>query len=351
MLREYLKILRKENFDKYQDKINQENKIGLDLIITANALLLVINFIMALIMGGTLVHDLTLFFQIIYLVIVLYLYFGFLRRRNVNYTKWIYLLEIPVILIAVLDAVYYDAAKTTFTFMIILLLYPLFILDKPSHLHVFIVCLSAFYAFIASLVEAPGVYRLDMIHLMDVMLMSIGSSIFFSIVRIRSLQYADHIEKIAEEDPLTGLYNRAGARKYIRSEEPGIFVYLDLDKFKGVNDTFGHEQGDYVLNETARALKLNFRKVDIVMRLGGDEFAVWSPGDWTYEETETRLSELLKSIHEMAMDGNEIMTASIGCAYAPHGCASLDELTRKADQAMYEAKREGKDGYRITVVS
>lgn len=137
----------------------------------------------------------------------------------------------------------------------------------------------------------------------------------------------------------------------IRPEEPGIFIYLDLDKFKGVNDTFGHEQGDHILNETAHVLKMNFRKKDIIVRLGGDEFAVWAPGVWSYEEVEGRLSGLLKSIHEMDMDGSEVMTASIGCACAPHGCASLDELAEKADQAMYEARREGKDGYRITVVS
>ena len=351
MLYQYLHVLNNSNFDRYRNKINQENRVSLDLVITASGMILIVNFIMSLIMGESLIHGMTLLFQIVYLCLAVFLYFGYLRKKEISYTKWIYLLEIPVILIAVFDAVYYDSTRTTFTFMTILLLYPLFILDKPVRIHLFIAGLALFYALIAGMVEPVAVYRLDMVHLTDIMLMAIGSSVFFSIVRLRSIIYADHIEEIAQEDPLTGLYNRAGAKKHIHSEEPGIFIYLDLDKFKGVNDTFGHEEGDQILIETAHALKMNFRKEDIIIRLGGDEFAVYSPGNWTSGEIENRLSKLLESIHEMTMKGNaEVMTASIGCAWAPHGCDSAEELARKADQAMYEAKRAGKNQYHIVTV-
>lgn len=344
----YLRLVRNENYNRYKDKINQENKLALGLVIAATFIFLTINLLLRMAVGRNYVHTSTLTMQLVYFAIAIVFYFAFLKNRKADFTLWMYFFEGPVLLIAMLDAILYEPNQITYLFMIFLLIYPLFIMDKPWKIMTFIICTAVIYAVISGYVEPPHIYAFDMIHLVDTSLLSMGSSLFFNIVRMRSIQYGDHIEKISEEDPLTGLYNRTGARKYADPHVPCIFIYMDLDLFKEINDAYGHEQGDHILIETASALNMNFRKSDVIIRLGGDEFAVYSPGGWTMEGIENKLSDLLHSIREINMSGE--VTASIGCAYAPNGCESLGELARRADQAMYEAKKEGKDSYRIVTV-
>lgn len=345
----YLRLVRNENYKRYKDKINQENKIALGLIIVATFIFLSINLLLRMAVGRAYVHTSTLMMQLGYFMAVIIFHFAFLRKRKANFTIWMYFFEGPILLIAMLDAIVYEPNQITYLFMIFLLIFPMFILDKPWRITIFIACTSVIYAIAAAYVEPAPVYAFDMIHLIDTALLSMGSSLFFNIVRMRSIEYGDHIEKISEEDPLTGLYNRTGARKHADPHIPCIFIYMDLDLFKEINDAYGHEQGDHILIETAGALKMNFRKSDVMIRLGGDEFAVYSSGEWTMEAIENKLSDLLHSIREISKSGN--VTASIGCAYAPDGCESLEELARRADQAMYEAKKEGKDSYRIVTIA
>lgn len=351
MLKQYLELLGNKNFNKEREQINRENRIGLDLLIIMTSIFLTVNVILRFMVGRYLVHQGTLLLELIYFCPMLFFYFGSLRKKEAHFTFWIYAFQIPVMLIALYDAIHYEAASTTFIFMVFLLVFPIFILDKPWRVMIYIVALAILYAVPACFVEPSEVYAMDMIHLVDVCMLSIGSSTFFLIVRLRVIRYAGRNAERAEKDPLTGLYNRSGAEHHVDAGLPGIFVYIDLDKFKGVNDEFGHEQGDHVLQETAAVLRGNFRRSDVIIRLGGDEFAVSAPGKWSYEEVEAKMRDLLDGIREMTMaDSGEKMTASIGCAYAPNGGQTLDELTRMADRAMYEAKRSGKNGFRIVTL-
>lgn len=344
----YLRLIRNENYKQYKDKINQENKLGLGLVIVATFIFLTMNLMLRMAVGENYVHTLTLNVQLVYFLVVIILYFVFLRNKNVNFTLWMYFFEGPVLMIAMMDAIVYEPNQITFLFMIFLLIFPLFIMDKPWRIAIFIICTSVIYAIASAYIEPSEVYVFDMIHLVDIALLSMGASFFFNIVRMNSIENSYHLEQIAEEDPLTGLYNRTGARKYADPHVPCVFIYMDLDLFKEINDAYGHEQGDHILIETAGALHMNFRKSDVLIRLVGDEFAVYSPGEWTMEGIENKLSDLLHSIRQIQTSGK--VTASIGCVYAPNGCESLQELSRRADEAMYEAKKEGKDSYRIVKI-
>lgn len=351
VINDYLKLLHRSSFKKYKDQINQENKVGLDLIIVTTIVFLAVNVLLKYIAGKRLIHPITLYLEIAYFTVVLFFYFLVLRKKNSDFTKWIYLFEFPVLLIAMFDALYYEANQTTFIFMIFLLVFPVFILDQLWRIILFTTGISILYAFSAAAVEPPTIYAMDMIHMVNIDLLAAGSSMFFTIIRLRMIQYADHAVMLADEDPLTSLYNRSGAQHHVNPKKPCIFIYIDLDKFKGVNDQFGHEEGDHILKETANVLRTTFRRNDVLIRLGGDEFAVYCPGLWSYDQIEAKLSNLLDSIHKMDMGtSKEVMTASIGCAYMPHGCQSLEEMTKIADQAMYEAKKDGKNGYRILTV-
>jgi diguanylate cyclase (GGDEF)-like protein/PAS domain S-box-containing protein len=156
---------------------------------------------------------------------------------------------------------------------------------------------------------------------------------------------------LADHDALTGLYNRrrfeAEVIEYrdhaVRYEEEGAVLLLDLDRFKYVNDTYGHTAGDEVIREVAHALQGEVRKTDVVARLGGDEFAVLLKKAGR-AECERVASQLLRAVRErvMPIDGARVsMTTSVGIA--PFGAdeTDLEALLVNADLAMYAAKEGG----------
>jgi diguanylate cyclase (GGDEF)-like protein len=127
-------------------------------------------------------------------------------------------------------------------------------------------------------------------------------------------------------------------RRYPRSL---ALMYMDLDNFKVINDTHGHQTGDAVLRLVADAMRSSVRQADVVGRLGGDEFAVLMP------ETDAQLADaaakrLIASLRNV-FKGTPNVTASIGVVSCTATDASTDDLLRRADQAMYDAKKSGKD--------
>ncbi|MBQ4326345.1 MAG: GGDEF domain-containing protein, partial [Mailhella sp.] len=131
------------------------------------------------------------------------------------------------------------------------------------------------------------------------------------------------------------------------THEKGTLFIIDLDGFKQVNDTFGHLMGDKVLKNTAKRIRLSFRKSDILSRYGGDEFLVYAPKLVDRNIIEQRMQTLQGLLrHPHTLDGVfSAVTASIGIAIFPTDGKDLKELTKHADRALYEAKHRGKDQY------
>lgn len=144
-------------------------------------------------------------------------------------------------------------------------------------------------------------------------------------------------------DVLTGLPNRAALLSTMRSEleRPEIeaaVLFLDLDRFKPINDTFGHHAGDEVLQEIGRRLKDAVRTGDLAARLGGDEFAVFLPQDSGASGVEDRIRAAFDAPFEV--DGHVLeVGASIGMARSRDAGHDPDDLLRAADAALYRAKR------------
>lgn len=170
-------------------------------------------------------------------------------------------------------------------------------------------------------------------------------------------EHEKQLEQIAHYDALTGVPNRvllanrlAQALAYTKRDRALMAVcYLDLDGFKPVNDSFGHEIGDQALVEIARRIKHTIRAEDTVARLGGDEFVVLLVGMQVSDEYENSLNRLLRSIEQpIEIKGKSIhLSASIGVALCPGNDLDVDTLLRQADQAMYVAKQSGKNRYHL----
>ncbi len=154
------------------------------------------------------------------------------------------------------------------------------------------------------------------------------------------------MESIASSDPLTSVLNRRGferdaARRLTDSDDDatGALLFIDLNDFKLINDSFGHEVGDQLLTIAARRLKLGLRSCDIIGRPGGDEFVALVP-DVTADVAEKLAKRLTTSLEMPYLIGAESLmcAASIGLALYPEHANTLTGLMRAADQAMYRAK-------------
>lgn len=161
------------------------------------------------------------------------------------------------------------------------------------------------------------------------------------------------VEK-AQRDPLTKLYNRDAssllinkvlrATDFSKSSTGHILICLDVDDFKGINDTYGHQAGDTVLETFADILKQVFRKSDIISRMGGDEFQVFM-GNANISTATDRVQEVLNSLETTFTEFH--VGSSIGIAAAPFDGTTLEELYANADAALYVAKQNGKNQYAV----
>ncbi|MGM0522988.1 MAG: EAL domain-containing protein [Bacillota bacterium] len=165
------------------------------------------------------------------------------------------------------------------------------------------------------------------------------------------------IEHQANHDELTGIGNRKYFKTIVdeaieqtdQDNEGFAVMFLDLDRFKYVNDTFGHDAGDKLLIDVANRIKAVIKDRDYVFRFGGDEFTVLT----YFTENRQEVTELAKKIiHTLTKpytfnDHSFIVTASIGISLYPKHSQSLNELTKYADLSMYQAKQQGKNTFRF----
>jgi len=161
------------------------------------------------------------------------------------------------------------------------------------------------------------------------------------------------LEHMAHHDTLTGLPNRAllndridtALRRAQRADRMVAVVFLDLDRFKDINDSFGHAIGDMVLKQVAQRLRETVRDEDTVARLGGDEFVILIEDVEQGAQTDTATERILACLHPpVTVDHQEFYVgASLGVSMFPRDGYTADALIRNADTAMYQAKRQGRN--------
>jgi len=162
---------------------------------------------------------------------------------------------------------------------------------------------------------------------------------------------------LANHDPLTGLLNREQFHNRLtqalaavqRYDTKLALMFLDLDRFKLINDTLGHRLGDLLLQSVSERLRLSVRAQDILARLGGDEFIILL-SDITHIDDAARVAEKTIQLltHPFALEGNDIVvTASIGISVYPDDGKDSHTLLMNADAAMYLAKERGKNNYQF----
>jgi len=170
-------------------------------------------------------------------------------------------------------------------------------------------------------------------------------------------QAEERLARHAYYDNLTDLPNRRLFRSHLRqalalanrNERKVAVLFVDLDHFKAINDSWGHAVGDRLLQSAAKWLKSCLRASDVVARLGGDEFIILLPEIGQAEDATTVAEKLLSALRKpFRIEGREIFTsASIGISLYPDDGDKVEILMKNADQAMYCVKQEGRNNHRL----
>lgn len=172
-------------------------------------------------------------------------------------------------------------------------------------------------------------------------------------IAIENARLFDEVQNLAITDPLTHLYNRrkfeeSASKEFDRSRRynrPLCAIMIDLDQFKVVNDTYGHLAGDQALASLAALCQKSLRNIDILARYGGEEFVIILP-ETTAEQAFVMAERLRRDCESNLIEsaqGPITLTISLGLAELTDSCQTLDELIDRADQALYESKRTGRN--------
>ena len=164
------------------------------------------------------------------------------------------------------------------------------------------------------------------------------------------------LQEKAQRDPLTGVLNKAAAADKIKEQlqtlegiQSGVFMMIDVDLFKNINDSYGHPFGDKVLQDAAAGICSRFRENDVVARFGGDEFAVFFMGFRSrcrIEQAAEEICDIFRNLFSPGTGENN-PSCSIGVALCQGESKSFEQIYKEADEALYHAKKAGRNRYVI----
>ncbi len=282
-----------------------------------------------------------------------------------NYREYIrnkptYVLKVLSYLIlfylAFLDGAFYTGQPGCLFFVMVIAV-PLLVMESPGKLLLMTLLPSALFVVCTLIFGEEGISEANILRLIPVLIVSMFLTCRISHERIIAIERNASSQDLAEHDPLTGILNRGGGslliRNYLQQRMSGAFLIIDIDDFKFVNDNYGHQKGDEVLQDLAATLRDSFKSSDIVMRMGGDEFVVYALGMVDSHVTEYRLEQLIDHIHQIMIDEENgiYVTVSIGCVINDGSYPDYESMYKAADRFLYRTKENGKNGFNIYNVS
>lgn len=347
-----LNLLTKDNdvFNDYYDKINKQNyeRIGkLSL------------------MGATLPIMAVLFFAIVgdhegcFETALIMLYFASLRlvynirgreRPFKNATLFFYLVIIPILLFASMIDSYFDPQEAGFTSLLLLCVIPCLILDRPVRLGAFMVLVTVTDAIIFDLFNEGAALAAFRSHIAVAFIVSSVISGYVLKIQIENVRQGEKLAYQSEHDGMTGLFNRIGGEKriaqYLEEGCKGFFYLIDVDDFKDVNDSYGHDMGDEVLEDISGILTESAGEKDVLMRIGGDEFVGFSEGIFSEEQIQRRFNRIRSGLRwtRFYRKYKQKITLSMGAVILDGKTDyTYKTLYKVADDLLYTSKRNGKN--------
>ena len=272
------------------------------------------------------------------------------RGKRAVVPLWYVAITVMLVYAAVLNTVVRNDISST-TLCLIIIVAPILILDKPWRVFLYFTVMMLLFIPVDFHQKIYYLAFTDMVNILCCLFL--GSVIHFGIIRtkLREMMQRRFIERQRDTDKLTGCLTKAAFEQRIiqrmaSGEISGTFLIMDVDRFKSINDSYGHTFGDMVLHTVGEKLCRVSPSTALCGRFGGDEFVVWIPGKIGRKETLIFLTELVDQIHSIRTPDDHIqITASIGVAGAPENGDKYSELFENADAALYSAKKLGRDRF------
>ena len=227
----------------------------------------------------------------------------------------------------------------------------MFMIDKPYFMAIELTAASAVFLIWTYFVKPYEIWQIDLINIIIYATVGIFLHVIANSIRIREFVLTRQIRIQKDTDEMTGLKNKGSLTREINeyladpATDKGVLFILDVDRFKAINDTYGHDVGDKVIVNLGKFLSERFTKGEVIGRFGGDEFILFIK-DADDVESACRIAEdIVSGVFESVElpDKSEKLSLSIGIAAYNGKEKNYSELFKKADEALYKAKAS-KDG-------
>ena len=237
---------------------------------------------------------------------------------------------------------------TAVTFVVMLVVTPMFMIDRPIFMTLELCVASAVFLVWMYDVKPSSVWEMDRINVVTFTFLGMFMSIIANSVRIKEFVLTRKINIQKDTDEMTGLKNKSALTREIdafladASSNKALLFIMDVDRFKAINDTYGHDVGDRVITEIGGFLRDRFGDNAVAGRFGGDEFIVFVKGTDDMDAACAIAEDIVAGVSEQAVlpDGEQGVSVSVGVA-AYHGVeGNYSEIFKRADWALYQAKAD-----------
>ena len=234
------------------------------------------------------------------------------------------------------------------TFIAFIIITPMFMIDKPYFMAIELVAASTVFLVWMHGVKPPQIWKIDCGNIISFCFIGIFIHIIANSIRIKEFVLRRKINIQKDTDELTGLNNKAALTRHINdhltdaSKDKGILFMIDFDRFKAINDNYGHDTGDSVIRQFGEFLHDEFKDGEIVGRFGGDEFIVFikDTDDLTFAgDVAQRITDGAAARVRLP-DENEKVSVSLGIAVYHGEEKNYSEIFKKADMALYKTKSD-----------
>ena len=323
----------------------------------------ILHFLMAIIFGGLFIASLfsemmemNRWFYLgafVYSLIAI-IAFLLLRKDSLVAQLMIYLSMSLLFLFAALissNKVDYNAT----TFVVLLVLTPMFMIDKPYFMTIELGVATTIFLIWMHEVKPHSVWQVDVANAVTFTVVGCFLNIISNSLRIKEFVLTKQIRIQKDTDEMTGLKNKGSLTREINSylidplKNQGLLMVLDIDRFKSINDNYGHDIGDSVITQLGHLLSDKFTGDEIVGRFGGDEFILFFKNNDDVATATQVAEDIVYHVSENVKlpNKNERLSISIGIAIYNGKEKNYSELFKKADEALYQAKADLKNRYRV----
>ena len=292
-------------------------------------------------------------FGFCYSIIVIILFF--ILKKDSLIAQFIIYLSISVFFLFAAFISLNNPTVPATTFIVFLLITPMFMIDKPFFMAIELSVVAALYLIYMHGIKPAEIWRIDLLNVITFTILGIFLNVIANAIRIKEFVLTRTIKLQKDTDELTGLKNKGALtraiNKFLADETKccAIMFMLDIDRFKMINDTYGHDIGDEVIRQLGAFLGNTFIHDEIIGRFGGDEFIVFIKNTDNVEQARKIAEQIVSGASEYVIlpEKKEKISVSIGIAIY-HGIEkNYSELFKKADIAMYKSKADPNQRFTI----